>query len=111
MLAASDGLSEARRKLWADALALWAAHPVVGAGPARWGVVLFAGLLVVGMVLAARSGGAAAVIGVTAWTCLAVHSSVDHLYEFWPVTLVSGLVIGLAGAGSLVVASEPGVER
>ena len=100
MVAAPGGLSEVRRKLWADALALWAAHPVVGAGPGAFreysqtaasdptlamvhssvlqvgselgavGVVLFAGLLVVGMVLAARSGGAAAVIGVTAWTCL-----------------------------------------
>ena len=87
----------------------------VGSELGAVGVVLFAGLLVVGMVLAARSGGAAGLIGVTAWTCLAVHSSVDHLYEFWPVTLVSGLVVGLAGAGagagSLVVGSEPGVER
>lgn len=136
MLAAPGGLSEVRRKLWADALALWAAHPVVGAGPGAFreyshtaasdptlamvhssvlqvgselgavGVVLFAGLLVVGMVLAARSGGAAGVIGVTAWTCLAVHSSVDHLYEFWPVTLVSGLVVGLAGDVSPVNKQE-----
>lgn len=127
VLAASGSLSETRRRLWADALSLWKAHPITGAGPGVFreysqtaasnsslamahssvlqvgaefgvvGVVLFAGLLVIAMRHAARAGGAAALIGVSASTCLAVHSTMDHLYEYWPVTLVSGVVIGLAG--------------
>ncbi|MGC5615058.1 O-antigen ligase family protein [Georgenia sp. Z1491] len=128
-------LSGARHTLWADALELWAQAPVVGAGPGSFvehsalaasdpslsevhssvlqvgselgviGVVLFLGLLAAGLAVAARGSGVSGVVGVVAWAALAVHAMIDHLYEFPPVVLLAGVVIGWAGA-----AGGPGGE-
>ena len=36
-----------------------------------------------------------------AWSALAVHSMIDHLYEFPIVVVLAGAVIGWAGARTL----------
>lgn len=123
-----ESLSSARHVLWRDALSLFARNPVIGGGPGsffEWsevakshpllyaahssilqvaselgavGLILFASMLVSGTVLAAQRGRGRALIGVAAWSALAVHSMIDHLYEFPAVVLLAGIVIGWAGA-------------
>lgn len=125
-----DSLSWARQLLWRDALELWGEHPVVGAGPGSFvehsevarsephlyavhssvlqvgaelgavGAVLFLGVLVAGASVAAQGDRARALIGVGAWCALAVHSMIDHLYEFPVVVVLAGVVIGWAGASA-----------
>ncbi|WP_394216123.1 O-antigen ligase family protein [Brachybacterium vulturis] len=127
-LRAHGSLSGARHRLWGDALALWGEHPVLGGGPGSFlefsatarsephlyaahssilqvgaefgavGALLFVGVLVTGTLTASRGEGARGVIGVAAWCALAVHSMIDHLYEFPLVCLLAGLVIGWAGS-------------
>lgn len=125
-LNAGKGLSSVRHELWSDALALWRQNPVLGGGPDSFvehsriaasrvdlapahssilqvgaelgsvGAVLFLAILAAGTAVAAQRGGPRAVIAVTAWSALAVHSMIDHLYEFPLVTLAAGFVIGWA---------------
>lgn len=125
-----DSLSWARQLLWRDALELWGEHPVVGAGPGSFvehsdvarsephlyavhssvlqvgaelgavGAVLFLAVLVAGAAVAAQGDRARALIGVGAWCALAVHSMIDHLYEFPVVVVLAGVVIGWAGASA-----------
>lgn len=125
-----DSLSWARQLLWRDALELWGEHPVVGAGPGSFvehsevarsephlyavhssvlqvgaelgavGAVLFLAVLVAGASVAAQGDRARALIGVGAWCALAVHSMIDHLYEFPVVVVLAGVVIGWAGASA-----------
>lgn len=126
-LTTGRSLSGARHQLWRDALELWQAHPVTGAGPGgfladSWlaastphlerahssvlqvgaelgavGAVLFLGILMAGAAVALQGSKAAALIGVAAWSALGVHSMIDHLYEFPLVTLTAGIVLGWAG--------------
>lgn len=127
-LSRGSSLSSARHRLWADALALWRQNPIAGGGPGSFieysttassrpgletahssalqvgaelgtvGLVLFAGLLAAGLAIAAQGARPAALIALAAWTCLGVHSMIDHLYEYPPVTLAAGLVLGWASA-------------
>lgn len=127
-LGASEGLSTTRHLLWRDAVELWRAHPILGGGPGEFllssptaqsqphlyaahssvlqvgaelgtpGVLLFLVLLFLGILLAARADRARALIGVAGWSALAVHSVIDHLYEYPVVVVLAGAVIGWAGA-------------
>ena len=127
-------LSSTRHLLWRDALSLWREHPIFGGGPGSFydssaiarsathlysahssvlqvgaelgtpGVLLFLAVVVLAALVAARSSRHCALIGVAAWSALAVHSMIDHLFEFPVVVLLAGIVIGLAGAGSRSVA-------
>lgn len=56
----------------------------------------FCSVLVAGALLAGSGGRALGLIGTTAWCALAIHSMIDHLYEFPIVCLLAGLVIGWA---------------
>lgn len=124
----AESLSYARRLLWRDALELWGSHPLLGGGPGSFydssaiarsephlyaahssvlqagselgtpAALLLLAILVLGVVLAARECRARALIGVAAWSALAVHSMIDHLYEFPIVVVLAGAVIGWAGA-------------
>ena len=121
-------LSFARQLLWKDAVELWGSHPLVGGGPGSFydsspiarsephlyaahssvlqagselgtpAALLLLAVLVLGVLLAARADRTRALIGVAAWSALAVHSMIDHLYEFPMVVLLAGIVIGWAGA-------------
>lgn len=124
---ANAAFDPARRALWSDAVVLWQQHRMVGAGPGAFqdfsplasdpdtdtahssllqvtaetgliGVVLFVALLVWGYVIATQGQARRAVIGITAWSALAIHSFVDHLLEFPLVVLAAGLVLGWAGS-------------
>lgn len=136
-----QSLSSARHALWRDALTLFAQHPVFGGGPgafSEWsgiaeynpllyaahssvlqvaselgavGVILFAAMLVSGTLLAAQRGRGRALIGVAAWSALAVHSMIDHLYEFPMVVLLAGIVIGWAGARPVRRAASSATPR
>lgn len=119
-------LDAARKTLWADALAVWRQHPLIGGGPGAFreasalaadpdtatvhssvlqvgselgavGVVLFGAVLLVGFLIAARGGRPATFVAASAWAALAVHSMADHLYEFPAVTFTAALVLGFAG--------------
>jgi len=125
--AALRAFDPVRQELWADAEALWRAHPLVGAGVGSFaeatplgvdpdtsaahssvlqvgaetgwvGVGLFAAVVLAGLLWAARGRPSFAVIGAATWTALVVHSLVDHLLEFVPVVVVAGVVLGWAGA-------------
>lgn len=120
-------LDAVRQELWGDALRLWRAHPLTGAGPGSFreasalaadpdtatvhssmlqvgselgwvGVALFVALLAVGFALAFRRGRAACLVATGAWAALAVHSLIDHLYEFTVITVFVGLVLGWASS-------------
>lgn len=137
----SGSLSAARHTLWSDALRLWWQNPITGAGTDTFtessdiashnshletahssvlqvgselglvGLLLFVGLLGIGLMLATNRPGPAAIIGAAAWTALAIHSTIDHLYEFPPVTLAAGLVLGWANTrppASLQAGPDPG---
>lgn len=123
----NESLSWARQSLWRDALALWRENPIVGGGPGSFhefseisrseehlyavhssilqvaaelggvGVLLFLAVLISGTFVAAQGGRAQRAIGVAAWCALAVHSMIDHLYEFPLVCLLAGVVIGWTG--------------
>lgn len=120
------GLSSVRHELWRDALALWRQNPVLGGGPGSFvehsriaasrvdlarahssilqvgaelgsvGAVLFLAILAAGIAVAAQGDRPQAVLAVTAWSALAVHSMIDHLYEFSLVTLAASFVLGWA---------------
>ena len=62
------------------------------------GVALFVALLLVGFGLALRRGRAAALVATAAWAALAVHSLIDHLYEFTAITVLAGVVLGWASS-------------
>lgn len=123
--AAASAFDATRRQLWADALELWAASPVIGSGPgsfrafsalaedpdtqrvhmsllqvgAELGVVdvaLFALLVVVGFALATRGSPSASLVAVAAISVLLIHSFVDHVLEFPGVMLAAGAVVGWA---------------
>jgi O-antigen ligase len=124
----AESLSFARQLLWRDALELWGRHPLLGGGPGAFydsspiarsephlyaahssvlqvgselgtpGALLFLVVLALGLLLAARGDRARALIGIAAWSALAVHSMIDHLYEFPIVVLLAGIVLGAAGA-------------
>ena len=125
--AVTAALDPARQALWSDALSLWSANPVTGAGPGAFaeysrlggdadtasahsailqvgaetgsvGVGLFALFLLAGLLWVARGAASAAVVGAVAWTALVVHSFTDHLLEFVPVLLAAGIMIGWAAA-------------
>lgn len=131
-------LDPARKQLWDDAVNVWRAHPVTGGGPGSFaensllaldpdtstahssllqvgselgvvGVALFVVLLVVGLSLAVRRDRAAAFISAAAWTALAIHSFVDHLYEFPAVTFTAALVLGWASGQNS--STSPSVNR
>lgn len=123
----NESLSWARQSLWRDALALWREHPIVGGGPGSFydysqtsrsqehlyaahssvlqvaaelggvGVLLFLAVLISGVFVGAQGGRVQRMLGVAAWCALAVHSMIDHLYEFPLVCLLAGVVIGWAG--------------
>lgn len=123
-----EGLSVARQLLWRDALELWGSRPLLGGGPGSFyesspiarsephlyaahssvlqvgselgtpAALLLLAVLVLGVLLAAQADRDRALIGVAAWSALAVHSMIDHLYEFPVVVLLAGAVIGWAGA-------------
>ena len=122
-------LDSARQSLWQDALAAWASAPVAGVGPGilhtmtrlggdpdtapvhslllqvgaetGWiGVGLLVALVVTALLWASRGSARGAVIGCASIAALLVHSQMDHLVDFWPVSLAAGLVIGLAGCRS-----------
>lgn len=124
----AGGLSQARHTLWQDALTLWRDHPVTGGGPGSFtasselassnpdlaavhssvlqvgaelglvGVLLFALIVIGGLAVAAAGSRRAALITVTAWAALGVHSVIDHLFEFPVVMVAAGLVLGWAGS-------------
>lgn len=128
-LASSDSLSSNRHTLWSDALSLWVTDPIIGAGPGSFtpfselasnipslaavhslplqvgselglvGLVLSAWLFIGGLVFAARGTRPIAFIAITAWTALAVHSSMDHLEDFPIVGFMGGVILGWAGVG------------
>lgn len=137
-----ESLSGARHRLWRDALDLWREDPVFGSGFGSFlqhsetarsaphlyaahssilqvaaelgaiGVLLFLAVLVAGAFTASQGDPARGLIGVTAWCALAIHSMIDHLYEFPIVCLLAGLVIGWAGSrGDVVGAAEPPPPR
>ncbi|CCH72301.1 conserved membrane hypothetical protein [Nostocoides australiense Ben110] len=115
-----------RLRLWQDALSLWEASPRTGAGPGAFaatsplaadpdtasahslllqvgaetgwvGVWLLAASFLLGLAWLVTARTAAALPAIAAWVALAVHSLVDHLVEFLPVSLLAGVVLGLAG--------------
>lgn len=124
----AESLSYARHALWSDALQLWSAHPLTGAGPGAFydysatarseehlravhssilqvgaelgllGVLLLLAVFAAGVFLAARGAPGPALLGIAAWSALAVHSMIDHLYEFPVVVILAGAVVGWAGA-------------
>ncbi|GAA4479478.1 hypothetical protein GCM10023190_22630 [Enteractinococcus fodinae] len=126
-LASSDSLSSARHTLWSDALSLWGTSPLFGSGPGSFtpsselasssttlaavhslplqvgselgavGAVLLGLLFVGGLAFAARGNRAVAFIAMTAWTALAIHSSIDHLEDFPIVGFMGGVILGWAG--------------
>lgn len=65
------------------------------------GAVLFLGILVAGTAVAAQGTRSQALIAVSAWSGLGIHSMIDHLYEFPVVTLLAGIVRGWAGRPAL----------
>ena len=124
-----QALDPARQTLWRDALTLWQAHPVIGAGPGTYervstlggdpdtaaahssvlqvgaetgwvGVTLLALIVGGGLLWACRATPSAAVIGAATWTALVVHSLADHLLDFPAVVLAAGVVLGWARATS-----------
>lgn len=126
-------LDSARQSLWQDALAAWASAPLAGVGPGvlksmtrlggdpdtapvhslmlqvgaetGWiGLGLLVALVVTALLWASRGSARGAVIGCAALAALLVHSQMDHLVDFWPVSLAAGLVIGWAGSEELDVA-------
>lgn len=128
-------LSPVRQQLWQDALALWAAHPLMGGGagsfalanplavdpdtaPAHsvimqvasefgWiGLAVFGLVLLAGLLLALRRSAVQGVIAATAWTALFTHALVDHLYHFATVTFFAAMVLGWASAQAPVTASR-----
>lgn len=135
-LSASQSLSGARHTLWSDALSLWATAPFFGSGPGAFtpsselatstpslaavhslplqvgselgivGVTILAALFIGGLSFAARGNRPVALLAITAWTALAVHSSIDHLEDFPVVALMAGVILGWAGAGERFV-DEP----
>ncbi|MGO1511280.1 MAG: O-antigen ligase family protein, partial [Actinomycetales bacterium] len=137
LLTSSGSLSSTRHMLWGDALKLWEHNPVLGSGPGSFldasplagtrehlheahssilqvgaelgilGVLLFLALLAAGLAVAAQYRGPASLVAVAAWTALAVHSMIDHLYEFPPLTFAAGLVLGY-GAAAAPGAAAPG---
>ncbi|MDN6173662.1 MAG: O-antigen ligase family protein [Yaniella sp.] len=126
-LSASESFSSARHTLWSDALRLWAIEPLTGSGPGSFtpsselassvpslsaahslvlqvgaelgavGVVLLAALFLAGLLFAARGSRPVALIAITAWTALAVHSSIDHLEDFPIVGFMGGVILGWSG--------------
>ncbi|MCT1908733.1 hypothetical protein [Brachybacterium paraconglomeratum] len=81
---------------------LYAAHSSILQVASELGVIglmLFLAVMVAGTFLAAQEGHGSAVIGVAAWSALAVHSMIDHLYEFPSVVVLAGIVIGWAERG------------
>ena len=126
-LSASENLSSARHTLWSDALSLWATAPIRGSGPGSFtpssdlaatfpslatvhslplqvgsglgviGVVILALLFVGGVVIAARGSRPVAFVAITAWTALAVHSSIDHLEDFPIVAFMGRVILGWSG--------------
>ena len=126
-----QSLSFARQLLWRDALELWGTHPLLGGGPGSFydsspiarsephlyaahssvlqagselgtpAALLLLAVMVLGVLLAAQACRARALIGTAAWSALAVHSMIDHLYEFPIVVVLAGAVIGWAGARTL----------
>lgn len=69
------------------------------------GLILLTLLFLCGLAWAALSVRASAAwIAIAAWTALSAHAFMDHLVEFWPVTLAAGLVLGCG------LATEPDTE-
>ena len=136
-LSESQSLSSARHTLWSDALSLWATAPILGSGPGSFtpsselasntpslaavhslplqvgselgavGVALLACLFVGGLVFAARGSRSVALIAMSAWTALAVHSSIDHLEDFPIVAFMGGVILGWSGLGVPISVSQP----
>lgn len=139
----AGSLSRARRDLWRDALALWREHWLLGGGPGSFfessatarsephlyaahssllqvaselgagGVLLFGAVLATGAVFAVSGDQALGMIGVSAWSALAVHSMIDHLYELPIVCLLAGAVIGWSGSRAAPRSPSPrwGADR
>ena len=72
------------------------------------GVILFLGILVAGAAVALQGRKPAALIAVAAWCALAIHSMIDHLYEYPLVVLTAGIVLGVAGRRVERDPDEPG---
>lgn len=71
------------------------------------GLILFATIFVAGLSFVTRTSGSCfalrqghmrGAIAATAWTCLAVHSTIDHLEDFPVVALTAGILLGWAGS-------------
>lgn len=59
------------------------------------GVVLLVGLYLCGLAIALRATTPAHNwVAAAAWSALAIHAFIDHLVEYWPVALATGLVLG-----------------
>lgn len=83
----------------------------VGAELGGVGLVLLTLLFLCGLAWAAGAPSVrASWVAVAGWTALAAHAFMDHLVEWWPVTLAAGVVIGVAWgvAASGVAASGVG---
>lgn len=123
-----ESLSSARHTLWSDAVSLWSTNPAVGAGmgtftasselassradlAATHSLFLQVGaeLGIVGiLLLTCLFGGvlyrcsptarSAAFIGMMAWMCLGIHTSIDHLEDFPVVWLMAGAVLALCAS-------------
>lgn len=120
---ALDAFDETRRSLWLLAWESFRRAETVGYGPGGYealnpitdpdrtsahslplqvavelggvGLILLAGMFLVGLAVAVRAATPAqAWITIAAWSALAVHAFVDHLVEYWPITLAAGLVLG-----------------
>lgn len=134
------GLDRVRKQLWSEALGLLNRHLLTGGGAgsfretnmlsvdpdlasahswvlqvaAEFGLVgfgMFALVLALGLALAVRGSRAGGLIAAAAWTALGVHSTVDHLYEFAPVTFAAGAVLGWASASPQKSSMSPSVRH
>lgn len=119
--------SPTRHALWREALELWSSSRIVGHGPgvfrtsaavprdpdlatahSVWlqagaevglvGIVLLALITLAGTWLCLRHRTTLGAIAGLAWTALWTQSAIDHLFEFVPVLVGAGLVLGVAAA-------------
>ena len=120
-------LSMVRKQLWSEALSLWGRHRLTGGGAGSFsetnalsadsdlarahsstlqvasefgwiGLALFATLILLGLLFAAHGHPATVTIATAAWVALALHSYIDHLYEFPAVMFTATVVLGWASA-------------
>lgn len=74
------------------------------------GAILFAALVGIVLAISTKATPPVALIFSGAAAALIVHSFADHILEFWPVTLVFGISLGLltaAGHGRIAPSLDP----